>query len=78
MKQTITKGWNGIRALRLFAGLAILAQGLYVSDWLFAITGIIFTVLAIFNTGCCAGSSCHHTQASKQEISDNVTYEEVG
>lgn len=78
MKQTITKGWNWIRVLRLFAGLVILAQGLYASDWLFAIAGIIFTALAIFNAGCCAGSSCNHTQASKQEIPDNVTYEEVG
>lgn len=59
MKYRILQGWNFMRFLRLAAGLAIVAQGIYTHDWIFIILGGMFALLPIFNVGCCGSSSCN-------------------
>ena len=77
MKARIVSGWNWMRVFRLIVGLAITVQGLYAADWLFTIAGAVFTSLALFNMGCCAGSGCGYTNNTSAKKMEETTYEEV-
>jgi len=77
MKARIVNGWNWRRAVRLIVGLAIFVQGLYAADWLFVIAGVLFSSLALFNMGCCAGSGCGYTNNTSSKKMEETTYEEV-
>ncbi|MBS1628760.1 MAG: hypothetical protein JST27_01765 [Bacteroidetes bacterium] len=58
MKYRILQGWHLMRFLRLAAGLAIVAQGIYTHDWIFIILGGLFSLLPLFNVGCCGTAGC--------------------
>ncbi len=77
MKERVLKGWNWMRMLRLFAGIAVAVQGLFSSDWFLIIAGVIFSVLALLNTGCCATGRCGYTNAASSKTNEKTTYEEV-
>ena len=51
-------GWNVVRILRLFIGLAALAAAYYEHDKLMGLLGVVFTAQAVFNVGCCGMSAC--------------------
>jgi len=75
-------GWNFMRFIRLVLGVAIIIQGVNSKEWSFIIMGALFTLMPLFNVGCCAGNSCstnsttryRHQPAKPQE---ETQYEEV-
>ncbi len=73
----ILNGWHFARWIRLFIGLYILIQGIMDSQWWFAALGLLFTLMPVFNVGCCGGSCA--TSASSQSMDNRVgvIYEEV-
>lgn len=81
MKQTITTNWNFVRFLRLGMGLAIMVQAILARDVVFAIAGLVFTGMAVFNVGCCGAGGCStNTVAGNENNADipkQVVYEEV-
>lgn len=78
MKQSILSNWNIFRVLRLGLGIAIVVQAVMARDMLFGIAGTLFTLLAVFNIGCCATSACYTPQKKDVKASVNDTsYEEV-
>ncbi len=68
-----------MRFIRLMLGIIIAVQGFMAKDVLFSITGILFTVMALLNAGCCAGGSCYTNAnpVSKNSTSKEIKYEEV-
>ena len=50
--QTILKNWNYTRIIRLIAGIALLAYGYAIMDWLIIMIGLALGLMAITNSGC--------------------------
>ena len=50
--QTILKNWNFVRAIRLLAGIAFLAYGYSIMDWLIIMIGFALSLMALTNSGC--------------------------
>ena len=50
--QTVLKNWNFIRTIRLVAGIALLAYGYSIMDWLIIMSGFALSLMAITNSGC--------------------------
>lgn len=53
------EGWNVMRLLRLILGIIIIVQGIQGSDWSFILLGSLFSLMPIFNVGCCGASGCN-------------------
>ncbi len=66
-----------MRFLRLVMGIAILVQGVMAKDILFALAGIIFTAMPVFDIGCCGTAGCAAPPAKNQDSKKEITYEEV-
>jgi hypothetical protein len=66
-----------MRFLRLGIGIAILVQAILTKDMLFALAGIIFTAMPVFNVGCCGMAGCAATPPKKQNTTKEIPYEEV-
>jgi hypothetical protein len=77
MKQIILTNWTFLRILRLVAGIAIIVQAVITKQTLFGIVGILFTSMAIFNTGCCGTGGCDTAFKNEPENTKDITYEEV-
>lgn len=77
MKQAIFNNWNLIRLLRLIMGIAILLQGIMAKDVLFAIAGLLFSGMAVFNLGCCATGNCATPPVKSNSATKDIHYEEV-
>jgi hypothetical protein len=79
MKQLLLTNWNFFRVLRLFLGVMIIIQAFEVKDWMYGFAGLIFSLMALFNTGCCSVNGC----ATPMKKNDNnnapeeVNYEEI-
>ena len=76
----IRYNWSVMRAIRLAMGIFILIQGWLVADYLFAIAGGLFSVLALLNLGCCSTGGCYTSAAGKKDSSQqakDTVYEEV-
>lgn len=76
---TIFSNWNLMRVVRLALGVFIIGEGVNSHDWSFILLGGVFTLMPIFNIGCCANNSCQ-TSLKKNNTdanSDEVTFEEV-
>jgi hypothetical protein len=58
-------------------GIAILVQAFITKELLFALAGIMFTAMPIFNLGCCGTNGCAAPQSKKQDTSKETVYEEV-
>lgn len=54
----IFSGWNWMRFIRLTLGIFIIIQGVQDKSWLISTLGVLFTMMAIFNAGCCYSGSC--------------------
>ena len=50
--QTILRNWNLVRTIRLIAGVALLAYGYLIMDWLIIMIGFFLGVMAVANAGC--------------------------
>jgi len=77
MKKILLSNWNLIRVLRLGIGIAILVQAIVEKDVLFAIAGLLFSGMAVFNIGCCGAGGCNVLNSKTSEIEKDITYEEV-
>ena len=80
MKRMIFSNWNLFRILRLGLGIAIIVQAVMARDMLFAFAGLLFSLMALFNVGCCGTGIC--SPAPKNNTTPNtpgkdITYEEV-
>jgi hypothetical protein len=77
MKQTILTNWTFIRFLRLVMGIAIPVQSVVAKDILFALLGIVFTAMPVFNIGCCGTQGCYTPSGKNQDKTKDIIYEEV-
>ncbi len=78
MKQAILSSWNFMRFLRLGLGIFILIQAVIVKDWTMGFLGIMFTLMPVFNVGCCGAGGCAAPPAKGiSESTKDITYEEV-
>ncbi len=77
MKQTIFTNWTFMRFLRLGLGLAILIQAVIAKDVLFALFGLGFIAMPVFNVGCCGSGGCNVPPDKKINSTKDITYEEV-
>lgn len=77
MKQAIFSNWNFMRFLRLALGIAIIVQSVIAKDWTLGIVGAVFTLMPVFNIGCCGAGGCATTRPITYETTKDVTYEEV-
>jgi len=72
IKQTIFTNWTFSRALRLCLGLLIIGQAINSRDWPIGLMGILFTLMPVFNIGCCSSGNCaipHQKMAKQAELS---------
>lgn len=74
---TILHNWTFFRFLRLAMGILIIVQGIMIKDWFFAIAGLAFSLMALFNTGCCAGGACRTPISKNTDTNKDISYEEV-
>ncbi len=77
MKQLIFHNWNFFRLIRMVLGVAIIVQAFVAKDIFLGIMGLIFSSLAIFNTGCCGPAGCNIPAKKTAEPAKEITYEEV-
>ena len=59
-------------------GIAVLVPAVIARDILFAILGLVFTAMPVFNIGCCGTQGCYRPLNKDQEKAKGITYEEVG
>lgn len=79
MINRIFSKWDFFRIIRFILGIFILSYGVISGFWIFALFGLIFTLMPVFNIGCCAATGCS-APASKEFVpfeGDDVIFEEV-
>ena len=69
--------WNFMRALRLALGLFIIVQGIKDQQWILAVMGGAFSLMAIFGLGCSSSAGCATPMYSRRKKTEDVTYEEI-
>lgn len=78
MKQAILSNWNFMRLVRLGLGVFILVQAVMARDWSMGLLGSLFTIMPVFNIGCCGAGGCATTPPKKtSETTKDISYEEV-
>jgi len=77
MKETLLNHWSLMRVLRLLAGIGIMIQAFVNRDSVFGIAGLLFTLMAIFNTGCCGTGGCYTPVKKTTHPEKDIQYEEV-
>ena len=77
----LTHEWNLARIIRLALGVMIVWQSVLVHDQLMMVMGGLFTLMAMFTTGCCGVAGCATDKANATDIENNnqneITYEEI-
>ncbi len=76
----LTHEWNLARIVRLGLGLMIVWQSVLVHDQLMMAMGGMFTLMAMFTTGCCGVAGCTTDKSNNSDIENNqneITYEEI-
>ncbi|QEC67461.1 hypothetical protein FRZ67_09195 [Panacibacter ginsenosidivorans] len=77
--QTLLKGWNVMRVLRLAIGIMAIIQAYQQGSWALAIAGFFVVILAIANLGCCGAAGCNVKSSRREDNSKNeIVYEELG
>ncbi|HUI32576.1 MAG TPA: hypothetical protein VLY84_03090 [Dysgonamonadaceae bacterium] len=68
-----------MRIIRLVLGIVIIVQGIQTQQWMLVVLGGLFTLMPVFNIGCCstAGCSTRSYDVGKNEKSQEITFEEV-
>jgi hypothetical protein len=78
MKQAILSNWNFMRFLRLGLGIFIIVQAVIAKDWTMGILGTMFTLMPVFNIGCCGAGGCAVPPPKRtSETTKDITFEEV-
>ena len=77
MKEVLLNNWSFMRSVRLLAGIAIIIQAIANKDAVFGVAGILFTIMALFNTGCCGASGCYMPVQKTTKTTEEISYEEV-
>ena len=77
IKQNIFSNWNFFRILRLLLGVMIIVQAIQLKDWMYGLAGLLFSLMALFNTGCCSVNSCSTPPVNKDNKKEEVSFEEV-
>lgn len=75
--KALLHNWNIMRIIRLALGIFIVYEGINTEDWMLASLGGFFSLMPIFNIGCCGVSACNTNYSETQTDLDNTTYEEV-
>lgn len=71
------QAWNFMRILRLVLGVSILIQGVQAHEILFIFMGGLFTLMPIFNVGCCSTVGCATPNKKSTASMDEISFEEV-
>lgn len=71
------KNWNFMRFLRLGMAVYIIVIGIQEGNLWFIILGGMFSLMPLFNIGCCGVSSCSVSDAKANKNSEEITFEEV-
>ncbi|MCD2422118.1 hypothetical protein LQ567_05045 [Niabella pedocola] len=69
--------WNGIRLLRLGAGLLIILAALQTKEWLLMTGGVVVALMALLNARCCGSSTCNRPVRKNDKQTNAISYEEV-
>lgn len=69
--------WNFVRMLRLALGIFIVVQGIQDRQWLLAVMGVAFSLMAVLNLGCNGSASCATPNARHNKRVEDVQYEDV-
>lgn len=70
--------WDLSRVFRLVLGLFIVFQGIWSSEWTFILLGGLFSLMPLFNIGCCASGRCSMPAKHKETSpAEDIRYEEV-
>jgi hypothetical protein len=77
MKQILYSNWTFMRFLRLGLGLAVFVQAIAANEIGFAIAGILFMAMPLFNIGCCGTAGCTIPSQKEPAANKDITYEEV-
>ena len=77
MKEVILNNWSFMRVIRLLAGIAIIIQAIANKDAIFGVAGFLFTIMALFNTGCCGTAGCYTHMKKTSKTTEEISYEEV-
>ena len=79
MKQLLLTNWNFFRLIRLFLGVMIVVQSFEVKDWMYGLVGILFSLMALFNKGCCSVNGCATPikKIENNESTEEISYKEV-
>jgi hypothetical protein len=77
MKEVISNNWSFMRVIRLLAGIAIIIQAIANKDTVFGVAGFLFTIMALFNTGCCGTGGCDTPVKKTTKSTEEISYEEV-
>jgi len=67
MTNSILTGWNIPRVLQLLLGAIIITQGIQMAAWLPIVAGILFSLTALFNVGCCGTGGCSLPPVKKRQ-----------
>lgn len=67
-----------MRIIRLVLGIVIIVQGIQAQQWMLVVLGGLFTLMPLFNIGCCSTTGCDTTYRARKTIEkEDITYEEV-
>ena len=76
--RAIVSNWSIFRFVRLGLGIFILAQGIVVGDKFSIFLGSLFTLMPLFNIGCCGAGGCGvHYKNDSTNNEKEINYEEV-
>ena len=71
------KNWNFMRFLRLGMGIYIVVIGVQENNFWFVALGAMFSLMPLFNIGCCGVSSCSVPNRKSAKNTNDITFEEV-
>jgi hypothetical protein len=77
MKQAILTNWTFFRVVRLLIGIIIIIQAISTKDISIGFVGILFTLMPMFNIGCCGTGGCSIKPIKNTDTPKNITFEEI-
>jgi len=66
-----------MRVIRLLAGIFFIVEGIRSGEYLLLLAGAIFTVMPLFNVGCCSVNNCAPRNDYNGAADDVITFEEL-
>ena len=78
--KTLLSNWNFFRFVRLGLGIFVLVQGIMMGDKFSILLGALFSLMPLFNVGCCGVGGCdvNYNNSKPDDLTTKeITYEEV-